>query len=144
VTDRRSGVRREYDPAHAAKRADVKDWRKWVLATTVLWIIIVAFWTTRPMTAVVHTGFTEPGHLETVAAVQCDSPLSGNTSPTETLPELKAGRAFDSAPCELPIENGRVIFAIDCLMAVGVVVVVVGTQQRSNARHAKMDAQAVG
>lgn len=117
----------------------MKDWRKWVLASVVLWIVVVALWTARPITAVVHTGFTEPGHVATVATVHCHSPLSGNASPTRALPELKAGQAFDGAPCELPIRSDRALFAIDCVIAVMVIVVVFAAWQRSNLRHSKME-----
>jgi len=111
------------------KRDRVKDWRRWVLVALALWIVAVAWWAAKPMTDNVRTSVATATHAETVASVQCDSPLSGNTSPNAALPGLNAGQSFDRAPCELPINDGRIIFVIDVVVTVVVLFALIATRR---------------
>ena len=113
----------------AEKRARVRNWRRWVFIALVLWIVAVTWWALKPISAAVHTGFG-PNKLETTATVECDSPLSANTSPTQPLPSLASGQAFGASPCSLPVNNARGIYVIDVVAALGVAFFVIATRRR--------------
>ncbi len=106
-------------------------WRSWLLGGLIVWIAIVAWWAVTPITDTVPTGSVpnkDKVPVATVQAVQCDSPLSGNTSPTGALPVLKPdSRSYQRTPCKLPHQNDRVIFAVDVLLVLGVLIVLVKT-----------------
>jgi hypothetical protein len=88
-----------------------------------VWIAVVVWWAARPVTDAVPTGLVKG--VETSQKVQCDSPLSGNTTSPDPLPTLPKGRAYERTPCEMPIQNDRWIFWADvALVIVGVVILV--------------------
>jgi len=111
----------------------MRDWRRWALVGVTLWIVAVTFWALNPMSVNVRTGVNADG-TEKNAVVECDSPLSGNTSPTADLPPLGAGESFGDEPCKAPVTSGRTMYAIDIVVAVGVVLLVVGFGRRSGRR----------
>jgi hypothetical protein len=111
----------------------MRDWRRWALIGVTLWIVAVTFWALHPISANVRTGVNADG-TEKNAVVECDSPLSGNTSPTADLPTLGAGESFGSAPCKDPVTSGRTMYAIDIVVAVGVVLLVIAIGRRSERR----------
>jgi hypothetical protein len=104
----------------------MRRWRRWVLVTLLIWIGIVVWWATRPVTDAVPTGIVKG--VETSQKVQCDSPLSGNTTSPDPLPKLHTPpgpwvRAYERTPCTMPIENDRMILWADiALVVVGVVI----------------------
>src|SRR3954451_19430747 len=99
----------------------MRRWRRWVLVTLLIWIGIVVWWATRPVTDAVPTGIVKG--VETSQKVQCDSPLSGSTTSPDPLPELGKHRSYERTPCAMPIENDRMILWADiALVAVGVVI----------------------
>jgi hypothetical protein len=99
----------------------VKRWRVWVLVALLAWMLVVTWWAMQPVTDSVDTGVVR--NAFTSQTVQCDSPLSGNTKPTEPLPPLHGTREYQRTPCKLPIENGRLIFWVDVAFAlIGVVI----------------------
>ena len=86
-----------------------------------VWIGVVVWWATKPLTDSVPTG-TIKG-VETAQEVRCDSPLSGNTTSPDPLPDLANGRAYERTPCVQPIHNNRWILWIDiALVVVGVAI----------------------
>jgi hypothetical protein len=103
----------------------MRRWRKWVLVALLVWIGLVVWWATRPITDAVPTGLVKG--VETSQKVQCDSPLSGNTTSPDPLPELPKGRAFERTPCEMPIHNDRWILWADIALAVVGVVILAKT-----------------
>ena len=113
----------------------MRDWRRWALVGVTLWIVAVTFWALSPMSANVRTGGNADG-TEKSATVECDSPLSGNTSPTADLPTLGSGESLGSAPCEDPVTSGRTMYAIDIVVAVAIVLLVVAIGRRSERRTA--------
>jgi hypothetical protein len=104
-----------------------------VFVGVALWIAVVTIWAFGPMSANVHTGVAADGK-ETTATVQCDSPLSGNSSPTQALPTLGAGQSIGDPPCESPVNSGRAVYIFDVIVAVGIVFVVIAVGRRSNRR----------
>lgn len=104
----------------------MRRWRRWVLVVVLVWVGVVVWWATKPVTDSVFTGTTADG-VETSHNVQCDSPLSGNTTSPDPLPELAKGRAYDRTPCELPIQNGRIILGVDIAVALIVIVILAKT-----------------
>ncbi len=103
----------------------MKRWRMWVLGALLVWIALVVVWATQPISDTVPTG-TVKG-VETTQRVQCDSPLSGNTDPTGRLPVLGRRRAYERTPCEMPVQNGRIIFWADIALALAGAVILVKT-----------------
>lgn len=104
----------------------MRHWRIWVLGALLVWIALVTGWAMQPMSDTVPTGTTKEG-VETSQRIQCDSPLSGNDEPTGRVPVLHRGRAYERTPCEMPIENGRVIFWADIAVVLLVAVILVKT-----------------
>jgi hypothetical protein len=119
----------------------MRDWRRWALVGVTLWIVAVTFWALNPMSVNVRTGVNADG-TEKNAVVECDSPLSGNTSPTADLPTLGAGESLGNAPCKDPVTSGRTMYAIDIVVAAGVVLLVVAIGRRSERRTATEHAAA--
>jgi len=117
----------------------MKNWRRWAFIALALWIVSVTWWALAPTSAAVHTGFG-PNKLETTATVECDSPLSGNTSPTQPLPNLAPGQAFGASPCLLPVNDARGIYVVDVVAALGVAFVVIATRRRSSPPGSTMQA----
>jgi hypothetical protein len=116
----------------------MRDWRRWVLVGVAVWIVAITFWALNPISATVRTGVNADG-TEKTATVECDSPLSGNTSPTADLPTVGSGESLASAPCDGPVTTGRTMYVIDILVAVGVVFVVVASGRRSDRRAGTED-----
>ena len=106
----------------------------WVLIVLVGWIVVVAIWASRPISDTVSTGIiknVKTGELvETYRTVQCESPLSGNTKST-ALPVLHGGRSYQQAPWEMPIQQGRIIFALDIAVVLAALVILVKTWKPS-------------
>jgi len=111
----------------------MKHWRRWAVLVVGLWIALVTVWALNPVTATVRTG-VNADKSEKTASVQCDSPLSGNTSPTSALPALEPGQAFSDEPCKGPVTSGRVIYVIDVLVAVGLLILLVASRGRLDER----------
>jgi hypothetical protein len=113
----------------------MKHWRSWVLVGVALWVVAVTVWALNPMSVVVTTGVNADGTQKT-ATVQCDSPLSGNTSPTAALPTLGSGESLRDAPCEGPVTSARTMYVIDILVAAGILVLLAASRRHSDRRHA--------
>jgi hypothetical protein len=113
----------------------MRRWRRWVLVALLVWIGLVVWWATKPVTDAVPTGLVKG--VETTRTVQCDSPLSGNTTSPEPLPELAKHRAYGRSPCELPIQNDRWILWIDIGVVVGGVVALARTWKPGAASEAE-------
>jgi hypothetical protein len=121
-------------------------WRTWLLGGTVVWIALVAWWALSPVTDTVPTGAItnkDGAIVQTAQAVQCGAPLTGSGSPTGTVPALKPPRSYQRAPCSMGRDNDRLIFAIDVLVAIGIVVLVVKTWKPSDAAAAFEDTATV-
>jgi hypothetical protein len=103
----------------------MRRWRTWLVVTLAVWIVVVAWWATRPVTDAVPTGTV--ANVETSQTVQCDSPLSGNTTATAPLPELSHRRAYERTPCALPIHNDRMILWVDIALVFIAAVILVKT-----------------
>jgi hypothetical protein len=103
----------------------MRRWRVWVLGALLAWILLSAWWALQPVTDTVDTGLVK--NVETSQAVQCDSPLSGNTKPTEPLPALHGGRKYEYTPCESVVQNSRTIFWVDVALVLIAVVVLAKT-----------------
>jgi hypothetical protein len=103
----------------------MRRWRRWVLVALLVWIGLVVWWATKPVTDAVPTGLVKG--VETSQAVQCDSPLSGNTTSPDPLPELARRRAYERTPCGLPIHNDRWILWTDIALVLGGVVILAKT-----------------
>jgi hypothetical protein len=104
--------------------------RKWLLVGLVVWIVVVTWWALRPVSDTVPTGAVKRADrtvVLTTKTVECDSPLSGSTRPTESWPALTGGRAYERTPCGITRENDRLIFAVDVLVAVAVLALLVKT-----------------
>jgi hypothetical protein len=112
-----------------------KHWRTWVLLAIALWVVAVTAWALNPMSVVVTTGVNADG-TQTTATVQCDSPLSGNTSPTEALPTLSSGESLSHNPCEGPVTSARTMYAIDMVVAAGILMLLVAIRRHSDRRQA--------
>ena len=97
----------------------------WVLVALVGWIVVVAIWASRPISDTVPTGTIK--NVETNQTVQCDSPLSGNTTSTAPLPVLHGARSYERPPCDMPIHNGRIIFWVDVAVVLAAVVILLKT-----------------
>jgi hypothetical protein len=100
-----------------------------VLVALLVWIGVVIWWAAKPLTDSVPTGTVKD--VETSQKVQCDSPLSGNTTSPDPLPELAKGRAYERTPCAQPIHNDRWILWIDIALVVAGVVILVKTWKPS-------------
>ena len=111
----------------------MRDWRKWVFVGVALWMAVVTIWAFQPMSVNVRTGVGPDGQEKT-ATIQCDAPLSGNTSPTQSPPTLGAGQSIGNAPCESPVNSARALYVFDVIVAVGVVVLAIAVGRRSNRR----------
>lgn len=110
----------------------MKNWRLWALAVITAWIICVALWAVQPMTVSVRVG-TKLDGTEKTASVQCDSPLSGNTEPTDALPTFSNPRfAVRGAPCENPVTSGRTMFVVDVVIAAAALVLVSAVHRRGH------------
>jgi hypothetical protein len=113
--------------------SDMRHWRTWALVVVVLWIAVVTVWAVRPLDATVITGHTADGSDKT-ATVECDSPLSGNTSPTSALPALGSGEAFGDAPCHDAVSSGRAIYVIDVVCGVALLILLLASRGRFDER----------
>ena len=111
----------------------MRHWRTWALAAVVVWIVIVTIWAFQPVDATVITGHAADGSDKT-ATVQCDSPLSGNTSPTSALPTLGHGEALGDEPCHDAVTSGRTIYVIDVICGVAVLILVLASRGRLDER----------
>jgi hypothetical protein len=111
----------------------MKHWRRWALGLVLLWIIAVTVWALSPITANVRTALNPDGSEKT-ASVECDSPLSGNTSPTSALPALGPGESLGDAPCHDPVTSDRTLYIIDLLAAAGIVILLVASRGRLDER----------
>ena len=105
----------------------MRHWRTWALAAVVVWIAVVTIWAFQPIDATVITGHAADGSDKT-ATVACDSPLSGNTSPTSALPELGRGEAFGDAPCDNAVTSGRTIYVIDVVCGIALVILLLASR----------------
>jgi hypothetical protein len=112
----------------------MKHWRRWALVVVVLWIVAVTVWALNPISATVRTGLNADG-AEKTATVQCDSPLSGNTSPTSALATLGPGESFGGAPCHGPVTSGRTIYIIDLVAAAAALVFLVASRGHLDERE---------
>jgi len=108
-------------------------WRRWALGLVLLWIIAVTAWALNPITTNVRTALNADGSEKT-ASVECDSPLSGNTSPTSALPALGPGESLSDGPCHDPVTSGRTLYIIDLLAAAGIVILLVASRGRLDER----------
>ena len=118
-------------------------WRKWLLGGTVVWIALVAWWALSPVTDTVPTGAVknkDGAIVQTAQAVQCGAPLTGSGSPSGSLPTLTPPRSDPRTPCSLGRDNDRLIFAVDVLVAIGIVVLVVKTWKPADAPATLEDA----
>jgi hypothetical protein len=113
----------------------MKHWRSWVLVGVVLWVVAVTVWALNPMSAVVTIGVNADGTQKT-ATVQCDSPLSGNTSPTSALPTIGSGESLNDALCEGPVTSARTMYVVDMVVAAGILMLLVASRRYSDRRHA--------
>jgi hypothetical protein len=106
-------------------------WRKWLLGGLLVWIAIVAWWAVTPLSDTVPTGLVtikKVANTPTSQTVQCASPLSGNTKPTEPLPVLKPDtRSYQRDPCKLPHQNDRLILIVDVVLVIGVLIILLKT-----------------
>jgi len=104
--------------------------RTWALVALVVWILLVTWWALTPMSDSVSTGTVtnkDGVKVATRQTVQCASPISGSSKPTESLPALRSPRAYTRTPCALPHENDRLIFAIDIVFFLALVIVLAKT-----------------
>src|SRR5436190_6437575 len=111
----------------------MKHWRRWALVVVALWIVAVTIWALTPRDATVRTGLNAD-RSEKTATIQCDSPLSGNSSPTSALPALGQGESIGDAPCHGPVTSGRAIYLMDILAGVGVLIFLVASRGRLDER----------
>jgi hypothetical protein len=102
----------------------MKHWRRWAFVAVALWIAAVTVWALDPASVNVRTELNADG-TEQTATVQCDSPLSGNTSPTSALPVVGPGESIGDAPCDNAVSSGRVVYVIDILAGAGVLIFLV-------------------
>ena len=112
----------------------MKRWRSWALVVVALWIVAVTVWALKPMNVTVLTGHNADGS-DKAATIQCDSPLSGNTSATSALPALGPGESLGDTPCHGPVTSGRTIFIIDLLAGAGVLIFLVASRGRFDERQ---------
>ncbi len=104
--------------------------RTWALVALVVWILLVTWWALTPMTDSVSTGTVKNKDAVKVATrqtVECDSPISGSSKPTEPLPALRSPRAYERTPCALPHENDRLIFLVDIVFFLGAAILLAKT-----------------
>jgi hypothetical protein len=113
----------------------MKHWRRWALGLVLLWIIAVTVWALSPITVNVRTALNADGSEKTVS-VECDSPLSGNTTPSSALPTLGPGESMGDAPCHDPVTSDRTLYIIDVLAAAGIVILLVASRGRLDERPA--------
>jgi hypothetical protein len=111
----------------------MRHWRRWALVAVALWIVVATVWAFKPISATVVTGLNADGSEKT-ATVQCDSPLSGNTSPTEAVPTLGPRQSFGDAPCHGPVTGGRTMYFIDIAVALALLVFLVRSRGRFDER----------
>ena len=120
----------------------MRDWRKWALVIVTLWIAAATLWALTPMSVTVHTGVNADG-TERTATIECDSPLSGNTSPTQELPTLGAGQSLGSEPCARAVTSGRTLYLLDLVVTALVLAVVAATRLRPRREVAAADGASV-
>ena len=104
--------------------------RTWTLVALVVWMLLVTWWAFTPMSDSVFTGKVKNKDgvlVATYQVVECNAPISGSSKATETLPELRSGRAYTRTPCGLPHENDRLIFAVDVVFFIGFVIILAKT-----------------
>jgi hypothetical protein len=112
----------------------MRHWRGWAFVALALWVVAVTVWALNPITATVHVGLNADGSEQTVT-VECDSPLSGNSSPTSALPVLQPGQSFaHDDPCSSPVTSGRTIYIIDILVGAAALVLLVASRGRLDQR----------
>jgi len=94
----------------------------------VAWFVIVLLWALRPVDDSVPTGVVN--NQQTVQAVHCDSPLSGNDGPKGPLPSLPTGRGYERAACTDVHTQYRTLFWIDTALVLVLLVLVFTVRRR--------------
>ncbi|HEY3672259.1 MAG TPA: hypothetical protein VGN51_15090, partial [Acidimicrobiia bacterium] len=117
-------------------------WRRWALLVVALWIVAVTVWALKPLDATVITGANADGSDKS-ATVHCDSPISGNTSPTSVLPTLGHGESIGDAPCHGPVTSGRTMYFIDLAAGAGIVVLLIASRGRLDERPEQTESDSV-
>lgn len=119
----------------------MKHWRRWAFVVVALWIVAVTVWALNPVSASVRTRLNADG-TEQAATVQCDSPVSGNTSATSALPVLGPGESIGNAPCDNAVSSGRTIYVIDILAGVVALILLVASRGHLDERPVRSVSEA--
>src|SRR3954469_20519268 len=109
----------------------VSGWRATVIVLLAVWFGAVLFWGLRPTSDAVPTGIVN--NQPTTQAVQCPAPLSGNSGPTEPLPPLPAGRAYERPACDSQHTQYRILFWTNTALVVVGIALLVGVRRRPQA-----------
>jgi len=82
------------------------------------WYVSVILWAMNPQVDHVPTGVVDG--KQTTQAVTCESPLSSDAGPSNPLPELADGRAYERPACQTVHDNAqRLLFLDTAVIAIG-------------------------